>query len=100
MLKRYLEQAEQAPVLLDVREPWEFKLAHLEGSKLIPMSQLAQRLNELESDREIVVICHHGVRSRQACLFLQSQGFQRTVNLRGGIDQWAKEVDSSVPVYP
>ena len=98
-LKRYLEEARQPPVLLDVREPWEFEIAHVAGSKLIPLSQLPRRLRELESDREIVVICHHGVRSYRAGLFLQSHGFQRTVNLRGGIDGWAREVDSSMPLY-
>ena len=80
-------------------EPWEFEIAHVAGSKLIPLSQLPQRLRELQSDREIILICHHGARSHQAGLLLQSHGFQRTVNLRGGIDSWAREVDSSMPLY-
>ena len=99
-LQRHLQRTERPPLLLDVREPWEFDIAHLAGSKLIPLSQLAQRLGELENDREIVVICHHGVRSHQACLFLRAHGFQQTINLRGGVDGWAKEVDASMPVYP
>lgn len=98
-LKHYLQQAEPPPLLLDVREPWEFDIAHLSGAKLIPLSQLAQRLGELENNREIIVMCHHGIRSKQACLLLQAHGFRQTINLRGGVDSWAKEVDASMPVY-
>ena len=99
VLKHHLEQTGQAPFLLDVREPWEFDTVHIAGSKLIPLAELAQHLHELPHDRTIVAICHHGIRSRQAGLFLQAQGFTQTINLHGGIDSWAREVDPSLPLY-
>ncbi|ANE55572.1 MULTISPECIES: rhodanese-like domain-containing protein [Methylomonas] len=91
---------DEAPVmLLDVREPHEFAYAKIAGSVLIPLQQIPQRLDEIPSDRDIVVICHHGMRSQQACNYLQHAGFQRLINLRGGIDAWSLVCDSSVPRY-
>ncbi len=86
-------------ILLDVREQWEYDLARIEGAKLIPLGQLQQRVNELEPEAEIIVYCHHGMRSFHATMFLRQQGFPKAQNLAGGIDGWSQRVDSSVPRY-
>jgi len=93
------DNARAKPVLLDVREPWEHQAARIEGSTHVPMQQLPGRLAELEPDRDVVVICHHGARSMQAGMFLEKQGFSRVHNLVGGIDAWARTVDPAVPLY-
>lgn len=85
--------------LLDVREPNEFEYARIENSVLIPLNQIPQRLGELDPQQEMVVICHHGVRSRQACMYLVNSGFKNVSNLTGGIDAWSCNCDSSVPRY-
>lgn len=87
--------------LLDVREPGEHEFVALPGSLLIPLGELAQRTDELSSqqDSEIVVYCHHGIRSARAVGFLRSIGFQKAINLAGGIDRWSIEVDPSLPRY-
>lgn len=89
----------QPLLLLDVREDNEFAYARIQGSVPIPLNQLPNRLDELDSDQAIVVICHHGMRSQQACLFLQTAGFSRVYNLQGGIDAWSLACDPSVPRY-
>lgn len=86
-------------VFLDVREPWEYDLARIEGAKLIPPGELQQRVNELDPATEIIVYCHHGVRSFQATLFLRQMGFAKAKNLAGGIDGWSLRADPSVPRY-
>jgi len=86
-------------LLLDVREPNEFAFAHIEGSLHIPLRQLPERVEELDKDQEIVVLCHHGMRSQQACLFLEQAGFYRLYNLKGGIDAWSLICDPSIPRY-
>lgn len=87
-----------APLLLDVREPWEIRKAALPGVTHIPMQEIPARIGELDRAREIVAICHHGGRSMQVGLFLERQGF--TIhNLAGGTDAWSREVDPSVPRY-
>ena len=90
--------AGDTPVLLDVREPWEFELARIDGSKLIPMSELGERLAELDPGAETVVICHHGNRSSYVTQALQGVGFERVFNLEGGLDAYSY-VDESVPQY-
>ena len=85
--------------LLDVREDWEFQTAHIEGSILIPMGQVASRIAELDSAAETVVICHHGGRSMQVAGLLEQLGFPNVINLAGGVDAWARLVDTSMPVY-
>jgi rhodanese-related sulfurtransferase len=87
------------PLLLDVREPWEFELCHLDGSLLLPMQTLPARINELEPDADIVVICHHGVRSRQVGSFLEKHGFNSIYNLTGGVDAWANDVEPAMHKY-
>ena len=89
----------QPPLLLDVREANEFAYAHIEGSRHIPLGQLPERFDELDKERDIVVICHHGIRSQQACLFLQQAGFNRLYNLKGGIDAWSLVCDPLVSRY-
>jgi len=97
-LKSRLDKGEQL-VLLDVREQWEFDLAKLNGSTLIPLATLPQSLDKLKRDAEIVAICHHGMRSADATNFLLQQGFSNVKNLVGGIDAWSAQVDRSVPRY-
>ncbi len=98
-LKNYLESASPRPVLLDVREPWEYQLVRLEDSVLLPMRQLPAVLDEFSPEQELVLICHHGIRSMQACRYLLSQGYTHIINLKGGIDRWARELDPHMPVY-
>jgi sulfur-carrier protein adenylyltransferase/sulfurtransferase len=92
--------AGDAPLVLDVREPWEYELAHVAGSTLIPLGELLYGAPPaLPADRDIVVLCHHGMRSQQAAQALRVAGYQRLFNLAGGIDAWSVEVDPSVPRY-
>jgi rhodanese-related sulfurtransferase len=90
-----------APQLLDVRQPEENSWAALPESVLIPLGELAERWQEIADwqDREVVVYCHHGVRSAQAVAFLRGVGFRNLHNLSGGIDRWSLEVDSNVARY-
>lgn len=87
------------PVLLDVREPWEFETCKIEGATLIPMNTIPARTEELDDDAEIVCICHHGARSMSVAAFLERNGFSKTFNLTGGIHAWAVQVDSAMPKY-
>lgn len=91
--------AEAAPVLLDVREHWEYALCSLPGSVHVPMREIPARLRELDPSRPIVCICHHGVRSRQAASMLCAHGFHEVFNLSGGIDAWAGQVDRTMARY-
>jgi sulfur-carrier protein adenylyltransferase/sulfurtransferase len=86
-------------VLLDVREPFEYALCHIEPSTLIPVDQLSHRLKELDLNDEIVVYCHVGIRSTGAVSLLRKNGFTNVRNLQGGIDAWAVQVDSKMPRY-
>jgi rhodanese-related sulfurtransferase len=97
--KAYLEQADTRPMLLDVREPWEYQIVHLEGSQLVPMRKVPEMVAAMDPHQEIIVICHHGIRSRQVALFLEHQGFSNVVNLSGGLDAWARHTDTSLPTY-
>ena len=87
------------PVLLDVREPWEFDTCHIAGSINIPMGRIPQQMSSIDAQKDTVVICHHGIRSRQVILFLQQHDFKNMINLEGGVDAWAREIDSQMPVY-
>ncbi len=86
-------------VFLDVREPQEFTVASIAGSLHIPMREIPGRLEELDSEKPIVVICHVGARSRQVAGFLLTSGFKNVFNLSGGIDAWSLEIDPLVPRY-
>lgn len=98
-LKEYLDQADTKPVLLDVREPWEYERCNIPNSTLIPMRQIPDVLNNFNPDQEIVVICHHGIRSRAVANYLAHHSFTKVINLASGIDGWAKQVDPSMPLY-
>ncbi len=98
-LKQYLDQAEIKPLLLDVREPWEFERCHLVDSKLVPMREIPMAMQQLDPDQEIVIICHHGIRSRAVANYLAHNDFTNVINLALGIDGWAKQVDPNMPTY-
>ena len=86
--------------LVDVREPWEFETAHIDGAKLMPMGEVPARAHqEFDPEDHIVVICHHGVRSMNVTAWLRQQGFEKAQTMRGGIDAWSRRVDGKVPVY-
>ncbi len=90
----------EAPVLLDVREPWEAALCQLPGSLHIPMREIPSRIGELvHAGKPIVCYCHHGMRSMQVAMFLEHHGVSDVYNLVGGIDAWSREQDPSCPTY-
>lgn len=89
----------ERPLLLDVREPWEYAICHLDGAQLMPMRSVAADFRTLDPGRETVVICHHGVRSYHVARFLEHNGFANVINLTGGVDGWAKEADPHMPTY-
>ncbi len=97
-LKALLDSA-QPPVVLDVREKWELEAARLPDTLDIPMNEIPDRLADLPRDRDIVVMCHGGVRSLRVAHFLAQNGFDRIANLTGGIHAWAHEVDPGVGTY-
>jgi len=96
-LRDHLTGADEAPLLLDVREPWEFEICRLADSVNVPMGEVAG--HPLDPQREIVVICHHGVRSYHVAAWLENQGFQRVINLSGGIHAWAERVAPEMARY-
>ncbi|MDZ7631874.1 MAG: rhodanese-like domain-containing protein [Gemmatimonadaceae bacterium] len=85
--------------LVDVREPAEHAIAHIDGATLIPLRTLPQQLDALPRDHEIILHCHHGMRSEMAGNFLLSQGFERVSHMLGGIDRWSDDVDASIAKY-
>ena len=93
--------AEDQMVLIDCREADEYETARIEGAKLVPMSEIQQRLAELEPHRgqRVVVHCHHGGRSLRVANWLRGQGYSQAQSMAGGIDQWSQEIDPSVPRY-
>jgi sulfur-carrier protein adenylyltransferase/sulfurtransferase len=97
-LKRKMDTREQFE-LIDVREAFEYEIARIDGAKLIPLGEIAERVNELQRERPIVVHCHSGQRSAQAVRLLQQRGFANVYNLEGGIDAWSDQIDPSVPKY-
>jgi rhodanese-related sulfurtransferase len=98
-VKAKLDQGEPL-TLLDVREPWEFETARMNGATLMPMGDVPSRAHqELDPDHHIVVVCHHGVRSMNVTAWLRQQGFEKAQSMRGGIDAWSRQVDQKVPVY-
>lgn len=86
--------------LVDVREPFEHRQAHIEGAELIPMRTVPQSVESLRAGNEqVVVFCHHGVRSLQVAQWLRSQGLDDCASMAGGIDRWSLEIDPAVPRY-
>ena len=98
-LKQQLASA-QPPLLLDVREPWEYETAHIPNSTLIPMNEIpARAFNELNEDQPVAVICHHGARSLSVANWLREQGFAKAQSVSGGIDLWSSAIDPTIPRY-
>jgi rhodanese-related sulfurtransferase len=97
-LKQRLDRGDHL-LILDVREPEEIAIAPFPGALEIPMGDIPSRLTELDPDSELVVVCHHGIRSAQVAIYLARAGFARVSNLTGGIDAWALEVDPAAPRY-
>ena len=99
-LKDWLADTGRAkPLLLDVREPWEFQTCKIDGSQYMPMRSIPARYLELKKDDVVVVVCHHGARSFQVGLFLEQRGFSNIINLYGGVAAWARDVDPTMPTY-
>ena len=89
-----------APLLLDVREPWEYQAAHLPDTMLMPMNEVPSRaFNELDEEQPIAVLCHHGARSLSVANWLRQQGFTKAQSVAGGIDLWSRVIDPAVPRY-
>jgi rhodanese-related sulfurtransferase len=97
-LKKRLDAGEK-PILLDVREPWEFSICKIEGSVNISMSEPEKLISKLNANDEIIAICHHGMRSFQVCNYLENNDFNKVLNLDGGIDSWAKTIDTDMAQY-
>ncbi|AFS52448.1 rhodanese-like domain-containing protein [Leptospirillum ferriphilum] len=97
-LKERMERGEDI-LLIDVREDWEHARVKLPGARHIPLAKLPQMLSQIDPKKDIVVYCHHGARSMQACQFMKKNGFEKIKNLRGGIDAYARVVDRSLPTY-
>ncbi|HEV2845033.1 MAG TPA: rhodanese-like domain-containing protein, partial [Thermoanaerobaculia bacterium] len=97
-LKQWIDEGRKVTVL-DVRNPPEYEVCRIEGSKLIPLPELHNRLDELDPSEVIVAHCHHGMRSARAVELLRQRGFSKAINLAGGIDEWSVQVDPAVPRY-
>jgi rhodanese-related sulfurtransferase len=100
-LAKLLEEKPSEVLVLDVREPWENKLASLPGARLLPLGELPRRVNEITvpKDRTVVTYCHHGMRSLTAAAWLERAGFRDVVSLAGGIDAWSLHIDPTVRRY-
>jgi rhodanese-related sulfurtransferase len=100
LLQQWLaDSGRKPPLLLDVREPWEYQTCRIEGSTLVPMNTIPARVHELDPATETVVICHHGARSFQVASFLERNGFSNLYNLQGGVNAWADQVEPAMPRY-
>jgi rhodanese-related sulfurtransferase len=93
------DPAREPPVLIDVREPWEYAHCHIEGSRLIPLQTIPAHAAELPADQDLVLVCHHGNRSQRVAQWLEQAGFKRLFNLRGGVEAWANDVEPTMPRY-
>ena len=93
------DDARPKPLLLDVREPWEFQTCHIQGAAAMPMRTVPARLSEIETGQPVVCICHHGARSMQVANFLEQNGYTEVINLTGGVHAWALQVDNNMPTY-
>lgn len=86
-------------MLVDVREDWEYVFVHLPDATLIPLSEFEERYTELPSDRDLLIYCHHGIRSLDAVRYLREQGYTRAWSIAGGIDRWSRLLDPDLPRY-
>jgi len=98
-IKSLLENINNKAIILDVREEWEYDICHIEGSILIPMGKITERIGELNKEDLTIIVCHHGIRSRMVGKYLVGLGFSNIINLTGGVDLWAKDVDTNMEKY-
>jgi rhodanese-related sulfurtransferase len=98
-LQAHLARSAAQPLILDVREPWEFQVCRLPDARLVPMRQIPTAIDGLDPTRETVVVCHHGIRSFAVARFLEQAGFTNVINLEGGVAGWARDVDPTMPTY-
>ncbi len=98
-LQHHLQTATPKPVLLDVREPSEFEFCALEGAINIPLTRISEAAATLDPEQEYVLICHHGMRSQRAGAFLAAHGFEKLINLVGGVEAWACDLAPDMPRY-
>jgi len=97
---KQLLTSDQPPVLLDVREQWEFDTAHIPNAVLMPMGDVPARAHqELDEEQHVVVLCHHGARSLSVTAWLRNQGYDKAQSVAGGIDAWSRAIDPTVPLY-
>jgi rhodanese-related sulfurtransferase len=97
-VKQRLDKGERM-LLVDVREPHEYALCHIEGAVLIPMGSIPANLQKLDVDEEVICFCHHGMRSMDVANWLRAQGVRSAKSMSGGIDRWSTEIDPKVPRY-
>jgi rhodanese-related sulfurtransferase len=97
-VKQRLDQGEKL-LLVDVREPQEYAICHIEGSVLIPMGTIPANLQKLDTDDDVICFCHHGMRSMDVANWLRAQGVKSAKSMSGGIDRWSVEIDPKVPRY-
>ena len=95
----HINHSASKPVLIDVREPHELAICAIDGVLNIPLNQLPGALNELDPDQEYALICHHGMRSQRGCEFLYANGFTKLINLVGGMEAWACDIDPEMARY-
>lgn len=96
---RYLQQEGKTFTIIDVRHEWEYKICKIDGALHIPLATLSENTHKIPTDVPILTVCHHGVRSKQAACILKDCGFTEVASLKGGIDAWANQVDSSLEKY-
>ena len=97
-VKKILNNKEKVR-LIDVREEWENRIAKIDNSELMPLSNFIEALKKLNKDDKLIIYCHHGFRSAQVCFYLEKLGFNYLINLEGGIDAWSRQIDNSIPLY-
>jgi rhodanese-related sulfurtransferase len=97
-IKKILNNKEKVR-LIDVREEWENRIAKIDNSELIPLSNFIEASKKLNKDDTLIIYCHRGFRSAQVCFYLEKLGFSYLINLEGGIDAWSKQIDNSIPLY-
>lgn len=97
-LKQKLDAGEK-PLIVDVREPWEAQICAIEGAKLVPLNTVAANLQAFEGAEEVIIYCHHGMRSLNAAAYLRRQGIDGARSLTGGIERWATEIEPGMAHY-
>lgn len=93
------DASREAPLLVDVREPWEFAYCRIDGAMSVPLGEIPRRRDELPRERALVMVCHHGRRSQHAAMILAGSGFSHVYNLQGGVEAWAVDVDPAMKRY-